>query len=334
MSSLEKRITKHGHTYILRFRDNSGRQHSKSLKTSLHSMAKKIQAKVDADLAAERWGLKDILKRITLQDYRRLYIEQYSAVNKAPRTVTLDNGALKILERYLGDRVLGEITSFMLERFKLDRTKNVKPVTLNIELRHLKAAFNKAKEWGYISENPFNKVQQLKIASSNLPKFLSKEQIKAFMSVIDNHVHFALFSFYIGTGCRRSEALNLRWSDIDFENNTVIFRITKSGKARVVPLRKKLISLLLDFPSSEESLFPFESSYVSRLFKKYAHNANLPPELKLHSLRHTFLTYAVSTSKNLRGVQTLAGHSSVTVTEGYTHLLPEELRSIVENLPY
>ena len=154
------------------------------------------------------------------------------------------------------------------------------------------------------------------------------------MSVIDNHVHFVLFSFYIGTGCRRSEALNLRWSDIDFENNTVIFRITKSGKARVVPMRKKLISLLLDFPSSEERLFPCESSYVSRLFKKYAHNANLPPELKLHSLRHTFLTYAVSTSKNLRGVQTLAGHSSVTVTEGYTHLLPEELRSIVENLPY
>ena len=297
-------------------------------------MAKKIQAKVDADLAAERWGLKEILKRISLRDYRRLYIEKYSTVNKAPKTVALDNAALKILEKYIGDRVLAEISSFMLETFKLERTQNVKPVTLNIELRHLKAAFNKAVEWNYIKENPFNSVKQLKIPASNLPMFLTSEQIAAFLRGINNPHHLVLFNFYVGTGCRRSEALNLNWGDIDFENDTVIFRITKSGKARVVPLRKKLKSLLLDLPSTEESVFPFEASYISRLFRKYANNANLPRELKLHSLRHTFLTYAVSTSKNLRGVQTLAGHSSVTVTEGYTHLLPEELRSIVENLPY
>lgn len=334
MSSLEKRSTKHGHTYILRFRDNSGMQHSKSLKTSVHTVARKIQAKLDAELAAERWGLKEILKRISLRDFRRLYIEKYSAVNKASKTVALDNASLKTLEKYLGDRMLGEITSFMIENFKFERTQNVKPVTFNIELRHLKAAFNKAKEWGYLKENPFNSVKQLKIPASNLPMFLTTEQIETFLCVIDDHVHFALFSFYIGTGCRRSEALNLNWSDIDFENDTVIFRITKSGKARVVPLRKQLKRLLLDLSSSEESVFPFEASYVSRLFRRYSDRANLPRELRLHSLRHTFLTYAVSTSKNLRGVQTMAGHSSVTVTEGYTHLLPEELRSIVENLPY
>ena len=334
MSSIEKRRTKNNYTYIIRYRDQRGRQHSKSLKTSNFSVAKKIQAKLDAELAGERWGLKKIVNPIKLTEFRRNYINDYSSINKALKTVKLDNSSLKTLENVIGNVFIREISPQSMENFKSKRLMKVSPVTVNIELRHIKAAFSKAVDWGFMEKNPMKEVKQLKVKASNLPKFLNVAQIKMFIESIDNPEHYVLFNFYAGTGCRRSEALSLRWHEIDFENSLVTFSNTKNGKARIVPLRTSLIKLLYDSPKTEERVFPFDGAYISRLFRKYAEKSGLPNSLKLHSLRHSFLTYAVATSKNLRGAQSLAGHSSVTVTEVYTHLIPEDLRSIVEGLPY
>jgi len=334
MSSLEKRRTKNDYTYIIRFRDQLGRQHTKSLKTSTFSVAKKIQAKLDADLAEERWGIKKVISPIKVSEFRRNYIDNYSSINKAFKTVKLDNSSLKTLENIIGDVMIREISPRTMELFKSKRLQKVSPVTVNIELRHIKAAFSKAVEWDFMEENPMKGVKQLKVRASNLPKFLNVEQIGLLLEAIDNPEHYVLFSFYAGTGCRRTEALSLRWHEIDLENGLVTFSNTKNGKARIVPLRKTLVNLLYDYPRTEEKVFPFDDSYVSKLFRRYADKIGLPKSLKLHSLRHSFLTYAVATSKNLRGAQSLAGHSNVTVTEVYTHLIPEDLRSIVEGLPY
>ena len=334
MSSLEKRKLKKGFTYILRFRDQNGKQHSNSLKTIDLKVARRIQVQVDSKLAKRRWNLEKSIKIISLNEFTKIYIDQYSIVNKAPRTVAMDKLALRRLREYTGDKRLSDISPEQMESFKSERIQTVSPVTLNIELRCLKAAFNKAVEWDYIKINPLHKVKQLKVPNSNLPKFVNIVQMQQFFNCIHNKIHLTLFSFYAGTGCRRTEALELKWNDIDFSNDTVLFQKTKGGKARVVPLRSKLKSLLLDLPHQSDYLFPLESGYVSKLFKKYARKAELPDELTLHSLRHSFLTYAVSTSKNLRGAQSLAGHSSVKVTEIYTHLLADDLRDIVEGLPY
>lgn len=334
MSSIEKRQLINGRVYVIRFRDALGKQHTKSLGTSEFAVAQKIKTKLDSELAQEKWGVKKLIKPIRLSDFRRIYITTYSSVNKAAKTVINDRAALKKLEEIIGDVFMNEITSRNLETFKSERLKNVKPVTVNIELRHIKAAFNKAIEWEYQPENPMKTVKQLKIRGTNLPKFLRSEQITALLQIIGDPVHHALFNFYAGTGCRRSEALYLKWEEIDFENSFVCFSDTKSGKSRIIPLSIKLRKLLYDLPKTEERVFPFEGSYVSKLFRRYAQKINLSKNLKLHSLRHSFLTYAVATSKNLRGAQNLAGHSNVSVTEIYTHVLPEDLRSIVEGLPY
>ena len=334
MSSLEKRQLKNNNVYVIRFRDAFGKQHTKSLKTSIFAVAKRIQAKLDSELAQEIWGVKQPTKPIRLADFRRIYINTYSSVNKAVKTVKLDDSTLKVLENIIGDLLMKEITPRILESFKAERLKKVSPVTVNLELRHMKAAFNKAVEWNYQEENPMKSVNQLKVRGSNMPKYLSVEQIKRFLNTINDPLHNALFRFYLGTGCRRSEALTLRWEEIDLENSFILFSNTKNGRSRMVPLSPKLKKSLFDIPQTHERVFPLEGSYVSRLFRRYAEEADLPKYLKLHSLRHSFLTFAVATSKNLRGVQSLAGHSNVSVTEIYTHVLPEDLRSIVDGLPY
>ena len=141
MSSLEKRKLKRGFTYILRFRDGTGRQHSKSLKTADPKTAKKIQTLLDARLAQSKYLMTETLKPITLSEFRRLYIQTYSSVNKSERTTDLDNRALKTFERYIGNLKLSEINPQLIEEFKSDRILSVNPTSLNIELRCLRAAF-------------------------------------------------------------------------------------------------------------------------------------------------------------------------------------------------
>lgn len=334
MSSLEKRKIKQGFTFILRFRDGAGKQHSRSLKTSDLRTAKRIQSQVDAELAKRKWGLVESKKRIRLSEFRRLYISKYSVVNKSERTVDLDNRALKTFERYIGDLQLSEITAELIEIFKADRILTINPTSLNIELRCVRAAFNIAVEWEYIATNPLSKTKQLKVPESNNPKFIDLIQLQALLNSIDDPIHLALFTFYASTGARRNEALGLEWADVDFDKSTALLKKTKGGKARVIPLRSKLKILMEDLPHSSEFVFPFRPDFVNKLFRRYSKRAGLPKHFSVHSLRHSFLSYIVSSSRDIRSAQVLAGHSSVSVTEIYSHPFLDDLQDIVEGLPY
>ena len=172
MSSLEKRRLKNGFTFILRFRDGTGRQHSKSLKTADLKTAKKIQTLLDARLAQSKYLMPETPKPITLNEFRRLYIQTYSSVNKSERTTDLDFRALRTFERYIGNLKLSEINPQLIEEFKSDRILSVNPTSLNIELRCLRAAFTLGVEWNYLKANPLAKTKQLKVPDSLYPKFI------------------------------------------------------------------------------------------------------------------------------------------------------------------
>jgi integrase len=94
----------------------------------------------------------------------------------------------------------------------------------------LKAAFNQAVKWELIPKNPFKEVKQIKVKYANIPKFLSKEEIKKLLDTIPAGQFRDLILFYIYTGCRRDEALDLTWNDIDLQRGAVRFVKTKSGE--------------------------------------------------------------------------------------------------------
>ena len=201
-------------------------------------------------------------------------------------------------------------------------------------MRCLRAAFTLGVEWNYLKANPLAKTKQLKVPDSLNPKFIDIIQLQAFLNSIDDPVHLTLFSFYASTGARRNEALGLEWEDVDFDKDIALLRKTKGGKSRIIPLRRKLKIQLEDLPHSSEYVFPFRPDFVNKLFRRYAKKSGLPKYFSVHSLRHSFLTYAVSTSKDVRGAQNLAGHSKISTTEIYLHTQIDNLREIVEGLPY
>ncbi len=139
------------------------------------------------------------------------------------------------------------------------------------------------------------------------------------------------------TGLRRTEAQQLRWSDVKADNIEVVSRAgarTKSGKSRTIPLSGGAVAALdalrEQTGDSDYVLPPMAQQSLSRRFAKAARRAQLGGSL--HSLRHTFAANMVSVGVPLLSVQQLCGHANISTTERYAHLSPAALRSAVSVL--
>ena len=129
------------------------------------------------------------------------------------------------------------------------------------------------------------------------------------------------------TGARKQEVLNARWEDFDLNKRSWRIPVTKSGKARYVPLSDQTLNLLSDLRKQKVSdifVFPNPKSgrpYVSIFYAwdTARKRANLS-DVRIHDLRHTFASLLVNSGRTLYEVQKLLGHTQVKTTQRYAHL--------------
>jgi len=150
----------------------------------------------------------------------------------------------------------------------------------------------------------------------------------------------------VGTGLRRGEICNLRWSSVDLHNklvkvqNTDDFR-TKSGHERSVPLvgeALRVVERLAAERTGEVDDFVFKGikggklngRHLTRRFCHYRRQARLPEDISLHSLRHTFASWWVLRGGDLYRLKEVLGHADIQTTMIYAHLRPEALREEME----
>jgi integrase/recombinase XerD len=186
----------------------------------------------------------------------------------------------------------------------------------------------------------------------HLPHVLSEEEIRALMDALTrtddkNAVRlYALLNILYAGGLRVSELVSLKKTQLRFmEGNAEQLLIEVKGKGnkeRLVPLHhvanQALQRYLVLFPLSSPYLFPSrsESGHLTRqrfgqLLKELACAANVSPEkVHPHALRHSFATHLLQRGVDLRTLQTLLGHSSITTTEIYTHIPSESLHRLVK----
>jgi|WetSurMetagenome_2_1015567.scaffolds.fasta_scaffold31497_3 integrase len=272
-------------------------------------------------------------------------VDEFCKGSRSPATRTMYLACLNHLKDQVGNNSIGEISVQDGERYKaLRRGKNLAEVSVNIELRALRATFNLAvKRWKTLSENPFKAVE-LYPERELVPVAMTQEQAaKLFQAVKEPYLRY-LFAFCAATGCRRGEAVNLTWADIDIAGGVVHIRSkknfkTKNGKTRVVPLSPFAVSIIEVLP--RECSYVFSNggrqlgvSWVSHSFKKYAREVTKDDEtpLHFHSLRHTFATLLSHKGVDLYYIQRLLGHSNPRTTMIYTHVVPEDLRKSVSLL--
>ena len=218
--------------------------------------------------------------------------------------------------------------------------------TFNRYLALLKAVLNKAVEWSLLRENRLKKFKRLKSDRSRQVRFLNDDEIQLVLKAANPYARKVILIF-LYTGLRRSELAFLEWKDVDFANSLVHVQSKpefgfhpKSYKPRSIPMCDNLRNLLMDLPQAGRFVFddgqnqPLQSpnayyKMVTRAYKKAGiEGANL------HTLRHTFASHLIMKGVDPRTVQEYLGHSSIQITEKYSHLSKNHKREAIKILDF
>lgn len=295
----------------------------KSLRTKDKKLALKLFKEVQKEALKGKLIFLEKQQKITLKEFAKEYLDWSSTV-KSYATYKRDKLSLKKLIDFLGDISLKAITAKRLEEYHAFLLKRgQKPSGVNVEIRHLKAAFNKAVFWGYIEKNPYTKIKPLKIQKKP-PKFLKENEIKLILDNIYDLDFKDLIICYLETGCRRQELLNLKKEDIDLQNDYIRVK-GKGNKTRLIPMTET-VKEILSKRMGKDRIFPnWHPDTVSH--KWIALMKKLGLNYRLHDLRHTTASYLVIQGIPLKFVQELLGHADITTTQIYAHLRPEDIKS-------
>jgi integrase len=261
-------------------------------------------------------------------DYLAYYVKQHK-----PSSAVRMHTALKSLCPFFGGKRLGEIHAFMIERYKSTRKEaGAADATVNRELACLKNLFNLGIKWGWVRENPVREVKMFRENNSRL-RWLAPAEESALLAECDDRLRMFVLAA-LDTGFRAGELQSLRWQEVDSARGNIAVRsgYTKNGDARTNPMTRRLAEALAKWKQQTGGAgdaFVFGPWRYREPFETARSNAKLSEDLVFHSLRHTYISRLVSAGANIREVQELAGHKTITMTMRYSHLAPEHKRRAV-----
>ena len=171
-----------------------------------------------------------------------------------------------------------------------------------------------------------------------LPVVLSKSEIKQLLNSSSNRKSTLIISLIYAAGLRVSELVNLKVLDLNFEEKIGNILMGKGKKDRVFNIPSFLEE---DLQNEAEKQNKIEQKYlfsgpngrlssrnIQKIVKRAAQRAGIKKEVHTHTLRHSFATHLLENGVDIRKIQELLGHSSISTTEIYTHVSTQELRKI------
>ena len=223
-------------------------------------------------------------------------------------------------------------------------SQNNKPKSIQRHLSSAKGFFRFLKKNNLIGSSPFELVTAPK-SSNTLPDVLSPEDVEQLLNFKPSNTieirDMAIVELMYSSGLRVSETVNINISDFE-ENMSFLRVIGKGSKTRLVPMGRFAINAINNWLNEREKISNntdalFLNSKGSRLsvrsiqlrLKKMAIKQGLPP-VHPHMLRHSFATHMLESSGDLRTIQELLGHSSLSTTQIYTKLDYQHLAKIYD----
>jgi integrase len=254
---------------------------------------------------------------------------QRAPLSLSTRTVKMYAHAFGNFLRLVGDKRLSQLHALDAESFRQQRAREVSPVSTNIELRTLRAAFNDAKRLRLIDDNPFTSVKPVR-EPYHEGSFLTIEEFSRLLQIIDDAAFGDLVKFSVYTMMRRGELVSLTWDNVHLDRREIRiasngqFRV-KGGRPRIIPMNDWVVNLLSarkrigTYVFTNPRGYPLCAATLSHKFKQYVREAGLDDQLHWHSLRHTGITWLINKGVPAPFVQRIAGHSSPIVTQIYSH---------------
>ena len=248
------------------------------------------------------------------------------------------------------------ITPDDLENFIAHLHQNFKPKTVKRKIASLKAFFRHLEYKDQISADPFNKIRIKFREPSALPKTIPLPLIETLLSTIyRQHLtapaayqrtnalrDAAVIETLFATGMRISELCSLQLQDVDLYEYTILIH-GKGSKERMIQIGNNSVIRTLQeyqkayaepirrfghfFVNQDGSVFTDQS--IRRMINKYAALSGIEQHITPHMFRHTFATCLLEADVDIRYIQEMLGHSSINITEIYTHVATAKQRDIL-----
>lgn len=252
--------------------------------------------------------------------------------------------------------VLSNITTFVLEDYFTLLHQQYKPKTVKRKIASLKAFFRYLEYREIIDRNPFNKMQIKFREPVILPKTIPLNVMETFLATIYRQRNdakttyqkrnalrdIAVAELLFATGIRISELCTLKYEDVNLVDRTILIYGKGSKERRMQIGNDDVINILKEYQQeyskeirschhffANQSGRALSDQAVRRMIDKYCQLASIEVHITPHMFRHTFATSLLEADVDIRYIQEMLGHSSITVTEIYTHVTVAKQRDIL-----
>lgn len=251
---------------------------------------------------------------------------------------------------------LSDITSGILEHYIASLHQMYKPKTVKRKIASLKAFFHYLEYRELIEYNPFNKIQIKFREPVILPKTIPLHAVEAFLRTIYRQQQTAqtcyqqknvirdaaVIELLFATGMRISELCSLKAVDVDLYEKTILIHGKGSKERRIQIGNEDVISILKKYQKifqiqirqcgyffATQNGNALSDQSIRRMINKYASIAGIEMHITPHMFRHTFATSLLEADVDIRYIQEMLGHSSINITEIYTHVTTAKQRHIL-----
>ena len=276
--------------------------------------------------------------------------KQYLMYEKglSPKSVEAYLHDVLLLEEFLGDKKMEDATFEDLQKFLKHLYQSDYNARSQARIISGMRAFYRYLIYANVLETDPTELLDAPKIGMHLPDVLTVEEIKSIMEVIDlsspeGHRNRAMAEVMYGCGLRVSELVTLRLSNLFFDDGFVKV-VGKGNKERLIPIggtAMKMVNLYVNGKRKELKIKKGEEDYVFlnrrgahltremvfMLVKKWVKDAGIDKTVSPHTFRHSFATHLIEGGADLRAVQEMLGHESITTTEIYTHLDQDYLRT-------
>lgn len=279
---------------------------------------------------------------LTLKSYKTDLFQFFGQkATKAPPSKLKNSAVLKKIE----NNKLDEESSKQLQKLlKNKMSRNLSgwsrwsPATRNRKIASLKSFFKWLYQEGFIHENINAKIKSPKVPSK-IPHFLSVDEVKTLIQRCEEEQKknpsltkdLSLIFLLYGGGLRVSEACSARWKDFNLSSYTLKIK-GKGSKERMIVLPQKVLKHFKQIQKKEGNILGgLKERQAYDIVRKWGAKAGLNKTISPHVLRHSFATHLLDSGSDLRVLQDLLGHRSLSATQKYTQIHLSKLSKILKN---
>lgn len=273
-----------------------------------------------------------------------------------PKTLKAYKIDLKQFSTQINTQDISQITSRDIENYISTLHQSYKPKTVKRKIASIKALFHYMEYKDLIHVSPFTKIQIKFREPAILPKTIPLHTIEKFLTTMYQQRHLAqtayqkrtllrdiaVIELLFATGMRISELCSLKKSDVDLLSRNILI-YGKGAKERLIHLGNEAVYAILDeyYQEFQEQIHtsgyffinltghPLSDQTVRRMIKKYSSLASIDLHITPHMFRHTFATSLLEADVDIRYIQEMLGHSSINITQIYTHVAMAKQRDIL-----